>query len=174
MVGDSNDENNLPHKLLLTNTEVSKIRKAFANGSSENIRLSKTQFSKMVQLGGFLSRLLEPLLKTNLSVMKNVLKPLAKYILIPLGLTAAALATGTAIQEKIFGSGMKTLILWNEDMDDITKIIKSLEESDLLIKGICETIQNETKQKDGFPGTGKGVKRPNSSNITGRGVMRAG
>ena len=74
IVGDSNDENNFPHKLLLTNTQVSKLRKAFANGSSANVKLSKTQLHKIGQSGGFLGRLSRPLLKTGLSLMKDVLK----------------------------------------------------------------------------------------------------
>ena len=53
MIGSSNDETNFPHKLSLSNTQVSKIRKAFANGSSTNIKFSKTQLSKMIQSGGF-------------------------------------------------------------------------------------------------------------------------
>ena len=68
-VGDSNDENNFPHQLLLTNTQVSKIRKAFANNSSANIKLSKTQLHEIGQSGGFLDRILGPLLKTGLSLI---------------------------------------------------------------------------------------------------------
>ena len=102
--GDSNDENNFPHKLLLTNTQVSKLRKAFANNSSANIKLSKTQLHKIGQSGGFLGRLLGPLLKTGLPLIGNVLKPLAKSVLIPLGLTAAASTTDAAIHKKMFGS----------------------------------------------------------------------
>ena len=64
VVGDSNDENNFPHKLSLTNTQVSKHHKAFANNSSANIKLSKTQLHKVGQSGGFLGRLLGPLIKT--------------------------------------------------------------------------------------------------------------
>ena len=82
MLSDSNDETNFPHKLLWTNTQVSRLCKAFANSSSANIELSKTQLSKIVQSGGFLGRLLEPLLKTGLPFMKIVLKPLAKSDLI--------------------------------------------------------------------------------------------
>ena len=79
--------------------------------------------------------------------MKNVLKLLAKSALIPLGLPlAAASATDAAIQKKVFGSGMKTLIISNEEMD-IMKMLKSLEESDLLIKGVSEAIQNEAKEQ---------------------------
>ena len=95
--GDSNDETNFPHKLLLTNTQVLRIRKAFANNSSANMKLSKTQLSKIGQSGEFLGRLLGPLLKTGLSLMKHVRKPSAKSILIPLGLTAVASALNVAI-----------------------------------------------------------------------------
>ena len=142
VVGDSNDENNFPHKLLLTNTEVSKLRKAFANNSSANIKLSRTQLHKTGQSGGFLGRLLGPLLKTGLSLIGNVLKPLAKSFLIPLGLRASASATDAAIHKKIFGSGNTTLVISNEEINDIMKIIKSLEESGSLIKGVSETIKN--------------------------------
>ena len=69
MTGNSDDENNFPHKLLLTNRQVANIRKAFPNNSSANIRLSKTQLSKIVQLRGFLDRLPRPLLKTGLALM---------------------------------------------------------------------------------------------------------
>ena len=88
MVGD--DEAIFPHELLLTNRQVSNLRKTFANNSSADIKLSKTQLSKMIQSGGFLGRLLGPLLKTGLPLIKNVIKQLAKSVLIPLGLTAAA------------------------------------------------------------------------------------
>ena len=98
VVGDSNDETNFLHKLLLTNTQVSRLRKAFANNSSTNIKLSKTQLHEIVQSGGFLGRLVGPLRKPGLSLMKNVSKPLAKSVLIPLGLTAAASVTNAAIQ----------------------------------------------------------------------------
>ena len=100
MIGDSNDETNFPHKLLLTDRQVSNIHKAFANNSSADIKLSKTQLSKMIQSGGFLGRLLGPLLKTGLPLIKNVIKPLAKNVLIPLGLTAAASAADAGIHKK--------------------------------------------------------------------------
>ena len=101
----SDDETNFPHKLLLTNRQVSNLRKAFANHSSADIKLSKTQLSKMIQSGGFLGRLLGPLLKTGLPLIKNVIKPLAKSVLIPLGLTAATSAADARIHKKILGSG---------------------------------------------------------------------
>ena len=98
------NENSFPHELLLTNRQVSNLRKSFANNSSADIKLSKTQLSKMIQSGGFLSRLLGPLLKTGLPLIKNVIKPLAKSVLIPLGLTAAASAADAEIHKKILGS----------------------------------------------------------------------
>ena len=82
-IGDN--EANFPHQLLLTNTQVSNLRKAFANNSSANIKLSKTQLCKMIQSRGFLGRLLGPLLKTGLPLISNIIKPLAKSVLIPLG-----------------------------------------------------------------------------------------
>ena len=94
-VGDSSDGNSFPHKLLLANTQVSKFCEAFGNGSSANVKI----------LAGFLGRLLEPLVKSDLTLMKNVLKPLAKSVSILLGLTAAAAAaTDAAIHDKMFGS----------------------------------------------------------------------
>ena len=149
VVGGSNDENNFLHKFLLTNTQVSKLRKAVANKSSTNMKLSKTQKHKIGQSGGFFSRLLGPLLKAGLLLIGNVLKPLAERVLITLGLTAAASATDEAIHKKMFGFGNTTLIIWNKEMHDIMKIIKSLEESGLLIKGISETIKNEAKEQKG-------------------------
>ena len=83
--------------------------------------------------------------------MKNVLKPLAKGVLISLGLTAATSATDVAIFKKMFGSGMTILIILNEEMNDIMNTVKSLEESGLLIKGISKTIKNDAKeQKNDF------------------------
>ena len=149
VVGDSNDESNFPHKLLLTNTQVSKLRKTFPNNSSANKKLSKTQLHKIGQSAGFLGRLLGPLLKTGLPLIGSVLKPLAKNVLIPLGLTAAASATDAAIPKKMFGSGTTTLIISNEEKNDIIKLVKSLEESGLLIKDVSETIKNEAEEQKG-------------------------
>ena len=149
VIGDFNDENNFPHKLLLTNTQVSKYRKAFASNSSANIKLSKTQLHKIGQPRGFLGRLSGLLLKAGLSLIGNVLKPLAKSDLIPLGLTATASATDAAIHKKFFGSGNSTLTISNEETSDIMKINKSLEESGLLIKSVSETIKNETTEQKG-------------------------
>ena len=110
MIGNSDDEANFPHKLLLTNRQVANLRKAFANHTSTDIKLSKAQLTKM-QKGGFL-RLLAPLLKSGLPLLKSVIKPLGM-----LGLTAAASVTDAAINKKILGSGNHTtLIISNDDM----------------------------------------------------------
>ena len=104
----------------------------------------------MIQSGGFLGKLLGPLLKTGLPLIKNVITPLAKSILIPLGLTAAAAAAVDAgIHKKILGSGNTTLTISNKDMEDLTKIVKSLEDSELLSKGVTESVQDEVKEKKG-------------------------
>ena len=114
VVGHSNDENKFLHKFLLTNTQVSRLCKAFENNSSANMKFSKTQFPKIDQLGGFSGTLLRPLLKTGSPSKGNVLKPLAKSVLMPLGLTAAASATYAATHKKILGSVITTLITSNE------------------------------------------------------------
>ena len=136
--------------MLLTNTQVSRLRKAFVNNTSANIKLSKTQLHKIEQLGGFLGRVIGSLLKTGLPLTKNVLKPLAKSVLIPFGLTATS-TTDAAIHKKMFGSVTTKLIISNEEMNDIMKMVKSLQEPGLLIKRISKTINNEAKeQKGGF------------------------
>ena len=112
---DSNDDTNFLHELLLTNTQVSSV----------HMKLSKSQLHKIGESGIFLGRLLWPLLKTGLFLMKNLQKPLAKIVWMISGLTAVASATAAA-QNKIFGSGTTTLIISNEEMNVIMKIIKSL------------------------------------------------
>ena len=108
----------------------------------------------MIKSGGFLGRLLDPLLKAGLPLVKNVIKPLAKSVLIPIGLTAAASTADAGIHKKILGSGHNnttTLIISNNEMEGIIKIVYSLEDSCLLLKGVTETVQNEVKeQKGGF------------------------
>ena len=115
MIGSSDDNTNFPHELLLTNIQV----------ASADIKLSKTKLSRIIQSGGFLGRLLGPLLRTGMPLMKSVIKPLAKSVLVPLGLTTAAAAAADAgIHKKILGSGHDntTLIISNDEMEDILKI----------------------------------------------------
>ena len=193
MIGD--DETNIPHELLLTNRQLVNLRQAIPDKSANDIKLSKTQISKMIQSGGFLGRLLSPLLKTGLLLIKIVIKPLAKSVLIPLGLTAAASAADAGIHKKILGSSRRhssssashknTIpIISNDEMKGIIEIVKSLENSSLLPEGVSETIQNEAKeQRRGFLSmllgtlsasllgnilTGKEINR------VGEGIVRAG
>ena len=112
---------------------------------SIDIKLSKAQITKIIQSGGFLGSLLSKLA----GPLMKVAVPLAKNILAPLGITAAASAIDAGIQKKKkkHGSGTATLIISNERMNDIMKI----EDSNILLKGITEKIKNKTKeQKEDF------------------------
>ena len=124
--------------------------------------------------------------------MKSVIKPLAKSVLVPLELTAAASAADTGIHKKILGSGKRpldsalphnntTLIISNDEMDDILKIVKSLEDSEVLLKGVSETIQNEAKeQRGGFLSMLLGTLGVSllgdllTKNLSSKGVITAG
>ena len=172
-------------ELLLTDRQVANIHKAFANNLSTDIKFSKAQLSKMIQSGGFLGKLLGPLLRTGLPLMKSVIKPLAKSVLVPLGLTAAASAADAGIHKRILGSGSDhnntTLIISNDEMDDLIKRVKSLEDSGVLLKGVSKTIQNEVKeQRGGFLSMLLGSLGASlfgdilSKGLSGKGVIRAG
>ena len=143
----------------------------------------------MIQSGPFLvqSGLLGPLLKTGLPLIENVIKPLARSVLIRLGLTAAASAGDAGILKELLGSGHNrplpsashnaTLVISNDEIEDIVKIVKSLEYSGLLLKGVTDTFQNEVKeQKVGFLSMLSGTLGASLSvNIlAGRGIDRAG
>ena len=114
------------------------------------VKLSKAQISKIIQLGGFSGSLLN---KLAVPLMK-VAVPLSKNILAPLGITAAASVIDAGIQKKIHGAGTTTLIISNEKMNVIMKILQALEDSNILLKGVTKSVKNETKeQKRGFLGT---------------------
>ena len=142
----------MPHELLLTTRQNTKLRNAINKNLATDIKLSKTQIKKLIQSGGFLGKLLSklagPLMKVALSLAKNVLAPL--------GLTAAMSAIDGSIQKKIHGSGATKgvgvkLIIEQEDMNDIMKIIEALENSGILLKGVTKTIEHKAKeQKGGF------------------------
>ena len=138
--------NDLAHEFLLTTRQKTKLRNAFNNNMSTDIKLSKAQISKIIQSGGFLgsslSKLAGPLMK--------VAVPLAKNILAPVGITAAASAIDARIQKQINGLGT-ILIISNKEMNDKMKIVQALEISNILLKRVTKTIKNETKeQKGGF------------------------
>ena len=174
------NKNEHPHELLLTTRQNTKLRNALNNNSATDIKLSKAQIKKIIQSGGFLGKLLSKLA----GLLMKVAMPLAKNVLARLGLTAAMSAIDGSIQKKIHGSGVK-LIIEQEDLKNIMKIIEALENSGILLKGVSKTIENETKeQRGGFLSMllctlgasllgnllsgGKGIMRP------GDGIVRAG
>ena len=175
MAGNTDDETNFPHKLLLTNRQTLSLRKAINNHTSADIKFSKAQLTKM-QKGGFL-KVLMPLLKSGLPLLKSAVKPLGM-----LGLTAAGPATDAAINKKMLGSGYHTtLIISNNDIQDLLTIVKSLEDSGILLNGITETVKNEVKEQNGgflsmLLGTSSASLLGDllTRNLSGRGVIRAG
>ena len=145
MIGNSDDETNFPHKLLLYNRQVTDLRKAFASHTSTDIKLSKTQLSKTIKLEGFLGRLLGPLLKTGLPLLKSAIKPLCL-----LKLTAASSAINVGVEINIYRSGPVTiLIVSNNDIQGNLEMVKSLEDSGVLLKGLPETIHNDVSEEKG-------------------------
>ena len=134
--------NDLLHELLLTTRQKTKLRNAFNNNMSTDLKLSKAQISKIIQSGGFLgsllSKLADPLMKVAISLAKNVLALL--------GITAAASEIDAGIQKKIHGSGTTTLIISNKEMNDILKIVQALEDSNILLKAVTKKIKNEKKK----------------------------
>ena len=147
-------ENDLPHELLLTTRQKTKLRNAFNNNMSTDLKLSRAQISEIAQSGGFLGRLLGPLLKTRLPLIKknnhnHIIKTLAKSVLIPLGLTAAVSVADAGIHRQILGYVTTSLIISNEEMNDIIKIVHVLEDSNILLKGVTKTMKNETKERKG-------------------------
>ena len=144
--------NNLPHELLLTTRQTTKLRNAIENNTATDIKLSTAQIYNIIKSVGFLGKYLGPLLKSGLSLLKSVVKPLGL-----LGLTAASSAIDASAQKKILGSvrlsdsalQTTTLIISNEEMNDIMKIVQAVEHSDILLKGITELIKNGVKEQKG-------------------------
>ena len=139
---------------------------------SAGIKLSKTEIYKIIQSGRFLKALLNKIAVP----LTKVAVPLAKNILAALEITAAASAIDAGIQKKIHGSGTRTLIISNEEVNDIMKIVQALEDYNILLKRITKTIENETKeQKGGFLGMLLGTLGANllRNMLTGKGILRA-
>ena len=180
------DGNDVPHELLLTTRQKTKLKNAFNDNMSTDLTLSKAQISRIVQSGKFLG----PLLCKLAGPLMKVAVPLAKNILAPLGITASASAINAGIQKKIHGSGIASSKISNEEMNDIMKIVQALEDSDILLKGVTKTIKNETKEQKGeflsillatlgasLLGNllaGKRILRTGSGNEKGKGILRAG
>ena len=143
------DGNDLPHELLLSTRQKTKLKNVLSNNMSTDIKLSKAQISRIIQSGGLLGSLLS---KLAVPLMKVAVR-LARNILASLRITAAAPAIDAGIQKKILGSVTTTLIISNEEMNDIIKVFQALEDSNILPKRVTKTIKNERReQKDGFLG----------------------
>ena len=167
------NKDELPHELLLTTRQNTKLCNAINNKLATDIKLSKSLIKKLIQSGGFLGKLLSKLA----GPLMKVAMPLAKNVLAPLGLTAAMSAIDGTIPKKIHGSGVK-LIIEQEDMNDIIKITEALENSDILLKGVSKPIENETNEQRGgslsmLLGT-LGVSLLGNLLTGGKGMMRAG
>ena len=180
------DGNDLPHELLLTTRQKAKLRNGFDNNNtSADVKLSKAQISKITQSGGFLGSLLSKLV----GQLMKVAVPLAKKCFSSIRNNSSCFSIRCRNSEKIHGSGTTTLIISNEEMNDIMKIAQALEDSNILLKGVTRTIKNETKQqKGGFLSmlldtldasllgnllSGKGIKAY-SEDKKGKGIVRAG
>ena len=140
------NKDELPHELLLTARQNTKLINAINNNLATDINLSKAQIKKLIQSGGFLGKLLSKLA----GPLMKVALPLAKNVLAPLGLTAAMSAIDGSIQKKKHGSGVK-LIVEQEDMNDIMKIIEALGNTGILLTGVSKTIENrrvKNKEED--------------------------
>ena len=136
------NKDELPHELLLTTRQNTKLKNAINNNLATDITLNKINLfnlKKLIQSGGFLGKLLSKLA----GPLMKIAMPLAKNVLAPVGLTAAMSAIDGSIQKKIHGSGVK-LIIEQEDINDIMKIVEALENSGILLKGVTKTIENET------------------------------
>ena len=118
--------NSLPNELLLTTRQTSKLRNAIENNLQTDMKLPKAQIYKIIQSGGFVGKILRPLLKTKLPLLKSVIIPLGL-----LGLTAASSAIDAIVQKKIYGSRTTTLVISNEEMNGIMKIVQALEDSNI-------------------------------------------
>ena len=138
------NKNQLIHELYLTEQQLNKLREKIENNMSTEVKLSKVQINKMIKEGGNLGRLL-------IKFLPKLIKPaisIGKNILAPPGLSAAMSAIDAAIQMKIYGSGNKTLIISDNDLNDLIKIATTLEENDILLKGATKTIKNNIKKKE--------------------------
>ena len=146
-IGNYNDKTNFPHKLLLTDVQLSEIRKAFANGSSANIKFSKTHLSKIVQSGGFIPfeiffrrvRIIKKIINETDKLSKKVtLKDIIKTSTD----TKRFIKKLKNASDKALGTG---ITLRNNEIKDITKVIKSLENRGILLKGTTRQITSQNE-----------------------------
>ena len=172
------DGDNLLHELLLTAGQKTNLRNAFNNYMSTDLKFSKAKISKIIQSGRFLGSLLNKLA----CPLMEFAVPFAKNILAPLGITTSVSTIDTGIQkqtnkQKKHGSRTTTLIISNDEMNDIMKIVQAVEDSNILLKGVTKTIKNKTKEQKGvFLGMLLGTLGASLlGNILARkGIVRAG
>ena len=136
------NQNNLPHELLLTTRQKTKLRNAFNNNMSTDIKLSKAQISKIIQSGGFLGSLLSKLA----GPLMKVAVPLAKNFS-TIRNNRSCFSNRCRNSKKRHRSGTTTLIISNEEMNNIMKISQALEDSNMLLKGVTKTFDNEIKKQ---------------------------
>ena len=167
------NKNHLLLELYLTQKQMEKLIKKIRNNMSTDIKLSKVQINKIMKEGGNLGKLL-------MTFLPKLIKPaisLGKNFLAPFGLRAAMSATDATIQKKMYGSGNTTLIISNDDLEDLIELVTALEEHDILLKGTSKTIKNKTKkQEGGFLSMLLGTLGTSllGNLLTGRGLYRTG
>ena len=132
------DGKDLPHELLLTTRQKTRLRNTFNNNMSTDLKVSRAEIFKIIQSAGFLGSLLSKLA----GPLMKVAVPLAKNILAPLGNTTGAPVIDAGIQKKIYGSGTTILIISNKNTNGIIKAVQVLEDSNILFKGVNEKIKN--------------------------------
>ena len=170
-IGNKNfNKADLLHKLFLTQTQVNKLRGKVEKNMSTDIKLNKAQIHKLIKSGSalisILARFFPKLIKPALSLGKNTLAPL--------GLSVAMSVTDAAIQQNMYRSGTKTVEFSNKDLDDMTKIVKALEDSDVLMKGVTKTLKNDIKNGGALSLIPMLLDTLGASLLTGGGMLRAG
>ena len=154
MISNTANEVNFLHKSVLTNGKIPSLCKTFTYNLSANMKLSTTHFSKKIHVGEFPGINIGTLMKAGLPLIKNIIKPLAKSLPVPLRLTAAAPPPDASFLQIILVSRTTPLTISNKEKEDIKKIIRYFEEFDLLIHYVSKRIKNETsEEKGGFLGT---------------------
>ena len=154
MISNTANEVNFLHKSVLTNGKIPSLCKTFTYNLSANMKLSTTHFSKKIHVGEFPGINIGTLMKAGLPLIKNIIKPLAKSLPVPLRLTAAAPPPDASFLQIILVSRTTPLTISNKEKEDIKKIIRYFEEFDLLIHYVSKRIKNEaSEEKGGFLGT---------------------
>ena len=154
MISNTANEVNFLHKSVLTNGKIPSLCKTFTYNLSANMKLSTTHFSKKIHVGEVPGINIGALMKAGLPLIKNIIKPLAKSLPVPLRLTAAAPPPDASFLQIILVSRTRPLTISNKEKEDIKKIIRYFEEFDLLIHYVSKRIKNETsEEKGGFLGT---------------------